>query len=105
IGAGPRRTRKDGSSSSFQRFESISRNMIPQAMEILGGLFGLSELLLALVKRSGKGSVSKDRGSLWMLWAVFFVIDDLATASTFPLPRPDGGPIPPHICNKRELLL
>jgi|CZKI01.1.fsa_nt_gi protein-S-isoprenylcysteine O-methyltransferase len=65
--------------------------MIPQAMEILGGLFGLSELLLALVKRSGKGSVSKDRGSLWMLWAVILVSVGLSNASAVLVPRAHSG--------------
>lgn len=54
--------------------------MTPRSFEILGSLFGLSELLLALAKRSGKGSVSRDRGSLWLLWAVILVCVGLANA-------------------------
>ena len=37
---------------------------------ILGGLYGLSELLLALMKRAKGRSDMKDRGSLSVLWGV-----------------------------------
>jgi len=56
-------------------------------VEILGPLFGLSELLLGLFKRSKKGSVSSDRGSLRLLWLVILASVGLAIASTIFLPR------------------
>lgn len=37
---------------------------------VLGGLYGLSELLLALMKRAKGSADGKDRGSLLMLWGV-----------------------------------
>jgi len=37
---------------------------------ILGGLYGLSELLLAFMKRAKGHSEAKDRGSLIILWTV-----------------------------------
>jgi protein-S-isoprenylcysteine O-methyltransferase len=38
--------------------------------DILGPIFGLSELAISLYKRSGKGSTGADKGSLRMLWLV-----------------------------------
>ena len=40
------------------------------SVQVLGPLFCLSELLLARFKYSKEGGPSKDRGSLWLLWAV-----------------------------------
>jgi protein-S-isoprenylcysteine O-methyltransferase len=60
-------------------------------MEVLGGLFGLSELVLAVVKRSRNGSVSRDRGSLGLLWAVILTSIGLANASSVLLPRANSG--------------
>jgi protein-S-isoprenylcysteine O-methyltransferase len=37
---------------------------------ILGAAYGMSELCLTLTRRSRSGSVSKDRGSLALLWTV-----------------------------------
>src|ERR1035438_2725196 len=61
--------------------------MIPLSLKVLGSLFGLSELLLALLKRSKAGSVSKDRGSLWRLWAVILASIGLANGSALLVPE------------------
>jgi protein-S-isoprenylcysteine O-methyltransferase len=60
--------------------------MIPLSLKVLGSLFGLSELLLALLKRSKEGSISRDRGSLWLLWAVILACIGLANASVLLVP-------------------
>lgn len=60
--------------------------MIPRSLQVLGTLFGASELLLALVKRSKGDGVSKDRGSLWMLWAVILASVGLANVLAFSMP-------------------
>jgi protein-S-isoprenylcysteine O-methyltransferase len=39
---------------------------------ILGNFIWISELILGLVKRSGKNAVSKDRHSLPLIWIVYF---------------------------------
>jgi protein-S-isoprenylcysteine O-methyltransferase len=65
--------------------------MIPRFLEYLGALFGVSELLLAIVKRSKGDSVSKDRGSLWMLWAVILTSIALANALVVLLPQAESG--------------
>jgi protein-S-isoprenylcysteine O-methyltransferase len=61
------------------------------SVDVLGPLFGLSELLLALFKRSKEGAVSKDRGSLWLLWAVILASIGLASLSAALLPRANSG--------------
>jgi protein-S-isoprenylcysteine O-methyltransferase len=61
--------------------------MIPLSFEILGSGFGLSELLLAFAKRSKGASVSKDRGSLMLLWVVILGCIGLANASVLMVPR------------------
>jgi protein-S-isoprenylcysteine O-methyltransferase len=38
------------------------------SLPILGGLFGASELVLALTKRAKGRSESRDRRSIWLLW-------------------------------------
>jgi len=48
---------------------------------VLGGLYGLSELLLALVKRSKGRAETRDRGSLWVLWGVILASVFTATAA------------------------
>jgi protein-S-isoprenylcysteine O-methyltransferase len=40
---------------------------------ILGGIYGLSEVCLALTRRSGKQAASRDRHSLMLLWVVIFI--------------------------------
>src|ERR1700730_13735452 len=40
---------------------------------VLGAIYGISELCLALTRRSGKRSVSHDRHSLLLLWGVILV--------------------------------
>ncbi len=57
------------------------------AAAILGAVFLLSELLLALAKRSKQGSVSRDRGSLGMLWAVIMACVLLANAVAYAVPQ------------------
>jgi protein-S-isoprenylcysteine O-methyltransferase len=37
---------------------------------LLGILYGVSEIFLAITKRSGRGTVSRDRRSLYLLWVV-----------------------------------
>jgi protein-S-isoprenylcysteine O-methyltransferase len=37
---------------------------------LLGGFYALSEIFLAVTKRSGAGTVSRDRRSLFLLWAI-----------------------------------
>jgi protein-S-isoprenylcysteine O-methyltransferase len=46
---------------------------------ILGGLFGVSELVLALTKRAKGRSESRDRRSIWLLWVT--IVGGLFTAS------------------------
>jgi protein-S-isoprenylcysteine O-methyltransferase len=62
---------------------------MPRSFEILGGLFGLSEVLLAWAKRSREGSVSRDRGSLGLLWSVILVC--VALANVFLVLVPQAG--------------
>lgn len=64
---------------------------MPLSLKVLGSLFGLSELLLALLKRSKAGSVSKDRGSLWRLWAVILASIGLANALAILVPQLYGA--------------
>lgn len=52
----------------------------------LGIVFCASELFLSLSKRSKATAVSKDRGSLWMLWAVIAVCIFLARTWAFTMP-------------------
>jgi protein-S-isoprenylcysteine O-methyltransferase len=40
---------------------------------ILGALYGLSEVFLAVTRRSGRGAVSRDRRSVFLLWAVILI--------------------------------
>lgn len=40
---------------------------------MLGGIYGLSEVCLALTRRSGKQAASRDRHSLAVLWVVIFI--------------------------------
>jgi protein-S-isoprenylcysteine O-methyltransferase len=61
--------------------------MIPLSMQLLGSLFGISELLLAVAKRSKGDRVSKDRGSLWLLWSVILLSVGLANALVFLMPQ------------------
>jgi protein-S-isoprenylcysteine O-methyltransferase len=61
------------------------------AAAILGGVFFLSELLLALAKRSKQGSVSKDRGSLRMLWTVILACIALANVAAYAVPQADSA--------------
>jgi protein-S-isoprenylcysteine O-methyltransferase len=65
--------------------------MIPHSLEYLGALFGVSEVLLAIVKRSKGDSVSKDRGSLWMLWVVILTSIGLANALVILAPSADSA--------------
>jgi len=64
--------------------------MTPLLFRVLGSFFGASELLLALAKRSKAGSVSRDRGSLGLLWAVILVSVGLAIASALLVPQANG---------------
>jgi protein-S-isoprenylcysteine O-methyltransferase len=61
--------------------------MIPPALELMGALFGLSELGLAAAKRSKGASVSRDRGSLWLLWGVILSSVGLANLLAYWLPQ------------------
>jgi len=59
---------------------------------VLGGIYGTSELLLAVLKRSKSSSKGHDRGSLLVLWSVIGVsVSAAIVASTirlgFELPR------------------
>jgi protein-S-isoprenylcysteine O-methyltransferase len=58
---------------------------------ILGAVFLLSELLLAAAKRSKQGSVSKDRGSLRMLWAVILACIGLANVLAYAVPQAESA--------------
>jgi protein-S-isoprenylcysteine O-methyltransferase len=55
--------------------------------EVLGTLYFLSEFLLFLVKRSKAGSVSRDRGSLRLLWGVILASIALANAAAMAAPQ------------------
>ena len=59
--------------------------------EVLGILYFLSEVILALAKRSKGGSVSRDRGSLALLWAVILVCIGLANAAFVLVPQADSA--------------
>lgn len=61
--------------------------MIPPFLKILGTLFGVSELALAAAKRSKGASVSRDRGSLWLLWGVIAASVCLANLLAYSLPQ------------------
>jgi protein-S-isoprenylcysteine O-methyltransferase len=52
----------------------------------LGIVFCASELFLSLSRRSKATGVSKDRGSLWMLWAVIAICIFLARTWAFVMP-------------------
>jgi protein-S-isoprenylcysteine O-methyltransferase len=58
--------------------------------EVLGLLYFLSEALLAVAKRSREGSVSRDRGSLRLLWVVILVSIGLAHAAAYAVPQADS---------------
>ena len=47
--------------------------MLLPSLSILGGLYGGSELVLALTKRAKGRSESRDRRSIWFLWGAIFV--------------------------------
>jgi protein-S-isoprenylcysteine O-methyltransferase len=64
------------------------------SVQIMGAVFGLSEVLLALAKRSKDGSVSKDRGSLWMLWAV--ILASIALANALAILEPQAASLALH---------
>src|SRR5207244_1375596 len=53
---------------------------------VLGGLYGLSELGLALTRRSGKGTVSRDRYSLALLWGIILLSIWLSLAAVWLIP-------------------
>jgi protein-S-isoprenylcysteine O-methyltransferase len=55
--------------------------------DYLGIVFCASELFLSLAKRSKATGLSKDRGSLWMLWAVIAVCIFLARTWVFMMPQ------------------
>lgn len=44
--------------------------MVSRLPLLLGALYGVSEILLSLTRRSGAGAVSRDRRSLALLWVV-----------------------------------
>ena len=48
---------------------------------VLGAVFGLSEMLLSILKRSGKESQTADRGSLRLIWIVIVISIALAVAA------------------------
>lgn len=52
----------------------------------LGPLWGFSEFLLALFKRSKSNAVSKDRHSLGIIWLVYLAAISLAVWASFQLP-------------------
>jgi protein-S-isoprenylcysteine O-methyltransferase len=43
------------------------------SLSVLGGLYGVSELVLVFTKRAGGHSESRDRRSIWLLWGAIFV--------------------------------
>jgi protein-S-isoprenylcysteine O-methyltransferase len=55
--------------------------------DYLGIVFCASELFLSLAKRSKATGISKDRGSLWMLWAVIAICIFLARTWAFLMPQ------------------
>jgi protein-S-isoprenylcysteine O-methyltransferase len=57
------------------------------ATDTAGILFCVSELFLGLAKRSKAGGVSKDRGSLWLLWTVIVICAVSAHELTLVLPQ------------------
>jgi len=58
--------------------------------EILGTVYFLSEALLFLAKRSKEGSVSRDRGSLRLLWGVILLSIVLANVAAATVPQADS---------------
>ena len=60
--------------------------MIPPPA-ILGNIMWISELALALRKRSGKGAVSKDRHSLQIIWIVYLASIGCGIAAAYRLPE------------------
>ena len=59
--------------------------MIVPPAAILGNIFWMSELVLALVKRSGQNAVSKDRHSLQLIWIVFLTSIAAGTVAAYQL--------------------
>jgi protein-S-isoprenylcysteine O-methyltransferase len=58
--------------------------------DALGLLFCISELLLGLAKRSKTAGMSKDRGSLWLLWTVIAACAVSAHELSVRLPEADS---------------
>jgi protein-S-isoprenylcysteine O-methyltransferase Ste14 len=56
------------------------------SLSILGPLWGVSELCVALIKRSRSDAVSKDRGSFFLIWAVCLSSIGLAVLAARGLP-------------------
>jgi protein-S-isoprenylcysteine O-methyltransferase len=55
--------------------------------QIIGPLWGLSELCLGFAKRSRSGATSKDRHSLMVIWLVYFITIPSAIVAAYHLPR------------------
>jgi protein-S-isoprenylcysteine O-methyltransferase len=62
---------------------------------LLGLGWGVSEFLLAIFKRSGKGAAPADRGSLGLIWLVICASIFLAFQLDYWLPGCRFGPAPP----------
>jgi protein-S-isoprenylcysteine O-methyltransferase len=61
--------------------------MSPNLPQIIGPLWGLSELCLGLVKRSRSNATSKDRHSLAAIWLVYLFTIPLAIVAAYHLPE------------------
>jgi protein-S-isoprenylcysteine O-methyltransferase len=60
--------------------------MTPRSPQFVGLLWGLSEFALSILKRSKKGSVSKDRSSLKIIWLANLAAVALGVIAAYQLP-------------------
>lgn len=70
---------------------------------VLGAIYGLSEIFLALTRRSKSGALSRDRNSLRLLWGVILLSIWLSLWMEGHFPK--AGLPHPHLCALLGLIL
>ena len=81
--------------------ESLALIRLPSPL-FLGPLYALSEIFLGITRRSGSGTISRDRRSLGILWAV---IGASLLLAQFALAQPIGKLPDPQLCSLIGLVL